>query len=72
MIVPQGSKPVFLGHAVTAWAHLLDDLILQRMTVQNAVTDTNTYLLTLPPDVNGNPVTEQWQVVGDGNVKIKQ
>jgi hypothetical protein len=31
---------------------------------QNAVNDTNTYLLTLPG------VTEQWQVVGDPNVRI--
>jgi len=40
------------------------------MNVQAAVNETNAYLLTLPPDVNNHPVTEQWQVIGDGNVKI--
>jgi hypothetical protein len=64
MVVPQSSQ-VILGHAVVAWGHLLDDLILQHMKVQDAVNETNKYLLTLPG------VTEQWQVVGDGNVKIE-
>jgi hypothetical protein len=64
------TRSTYLGHAVTTWAHLLDDLILQHMTVHAAVIDTNAYLLTLPPDANNHPVTEQWQVIGDGNVRI--
>jgi hypothetical protein len=67
--VPTGSQtsnPVILGHAVVAWARLLDDLILQHMNVGAAVNDTNAYLLTLPG------VVEQWQVVGDSNVKINR
>ena len=71
MIVLQNPySTTYLGHALTTWAHLLDDLILLHMNVQAAVNETNAYLLTLPPDVNNHPVTEQWQVIGDGNVKI--
>jgi diadenosine tetraphosphate (Ap4A) HIT family hydrolase len=65
MIVPKNpASGVLLGHAVTAWNHLLSELILHHKNARNAVTDTNAYLLTLPG------VTEQWQAVGDGNVKI--
>lgn len=64
LIVPQGSSQVLLGHALTAWAHLLDDLILKQQKVQDAVSETNQFLRGLPG------VTEQWQIVGDGNVKI--
>jgi hypothetical protein len=71
MVVPTSAgSSVILGHALVAWDRLLDDLVLQHMTVGSAVTDTNTYLKSLPPDVNGNPITEQWQPVGDSSVKI--
>lgn len=69
LVVPAGQSEVLLGHAVTFWAHLLDDLVLKHMNVSNAVTETNAWVKTRK-DVNGNAVTEQWQVIGDGNVKI--
>jgi hypothetical protein len=71
MVVPKNpAAGVFLGHALTAWAHLLDDTILNHMKAGAAVDETNAYLLTLPPDANNHPVTEQWQVIGDLNVRI--
>lgn len=71
MLVPKSTTvPVILGHALVAWTRLLDDMILRHMSVQSALTETNAYLLTLPPDANGNPVTEQWQIIGDSSVRI--
>ena len=69
LIVPMGQSEVILGHAAAAWAHLLHDLVALHMKVNAAVSETNAWLLT-QHDVNGHPVTEQWQVIGDGNVKI--
>ena len=71
MLVPTNpNSEANLGHAVFAWTRILDDMLLSKMTVGAAVQETNQYLSTLH-DVNGNPIPERWQVVGDPNVTIK-
>jgi hypothetical protein len=70
LIVPSVSGEVLLGHAVTAWARILGDLINKRMTVGDAVAETNSWLLQ-QTDVKGQKVTEQWQTVGDKNVILR-
>lgn len=71
LIFPSVSQEVYRGHAVTAWANILDELVNGGKTVGDAVKDTDAYLLTLT-DVNGKKVTEQWQVIGDSSVKFKK
>jgi hypothetical protein len=66
LIVPSTEEAkVLLGHAATYWTHLLFDLVVQHMKVQAAVTESNQWLISL-----GSAYTEQWQVIGDGNVTI--
>lgn len=43
---------------------LLEDLILKHMIIQDAVDETNAYLIGLKQDADGNPITEQWQTIG--------
>ena len=45
-------------------------MILKHTNVNDAVNEANAYLLSQKTDVQGNPITEQWKVVGDPNVKI--
>jgi len=70
IVLANPNSAVILGHAVVEWARILDDMILQHMSVDAAVAEANQYLLNQGRDVQGNPITEQWKVVGDGNVKI--
>ena len=70
MIVLQNpSDTVLLGHGLVAWENILDDMVNKHMTIKDSVKQTNTYLSTLT-DSQGNPVTEQYRVIGDGSVKI--
>jgi hypothetical protein len=71
LVVPVGEEnTVTLGHAVTYWDRLLFDLVVKHMQLGPAVDESNAYFLTLGNDVNGKPITEQWKVIGDGDVTI--
>ena len=70
-IVPVGDEDsVFIGHGVSYWSELLYELIVQRKNAQDAITTANGWLLQQKKDIAGNPITEQWQPIGDGNVQI--
>lgn len=70
LVVPtNASSPANLGHAVYAWSNILHDMLVSHMSIGAAVRETNSYLGTLT-DVNGQKITERWQVVGDSSVKI--
>lgn len=74
LIVPvrQGNSPVYLGHASSAWAYILQDLFGPgHLTVGEAVKHTNNILATLRNEQN-HPIQERWEVIGDGNVKLPQ
>jgi Beta-propeller repeat len=71
LIVPSNpSQQSVLGHSVFAWSNILHDMLVNGMTVDDAVRQTNGYLHSLK-DVNGHAVIEQWQVIGDKSVKIQ-
>jgi hypothetical protein len=71
LIVPSNpSQQSVLGHSVFAWSNILRDMLVNGMTADDAVRQTNGYLHSLR-DVNGHAITEQWQVIGDKSVKIQ-
>jgi hypothetical protein len=71
LIVPTNQESsIRLGHAVTFWGELLYLLVNQHMQVKDAYPKANSYLLSFGKDADNNPITEQWQTVGDGSVRI--
>ena len=58
-----GATPVRGKHAVTYWGQLLHELIVKHMDAQDAISTANTLLLARKKDLDGNPITEPWQVV---------
>jgi hypothetical protein len=71
IVLSNPSSTVPLGHAVAAWERILDDMVNRHMTVGEAVQEADTYLPTIL-DVQGQPISEQYRVIGDVNVKIKR
>jgi hypothetical protein len=59
-----------LGHSIAAWDNILRDMLVKGMTIGKAVSQTNSYLSSLT-DVDGNKITERWQVIGDPSVKLQ-
>jgi hypothetical protein len=71
LIVPvETENDIIIGHTFKYWEQLLNQLTNGSSSVQSAVTYSNAWLLSQGTDIDNQPITEQWQIIGGGNVKI--
>jgi hypothetical protein len=59
-----------LRHSANILNYMVNGVNGRTMKVGEAVDQVNTDLRNARADVNGKPITEQFTIVGDGNVEI--